>query len=537
MKLIILQLSREILYLTPAKNGNRAAFDAPRMFELPQPLRSGGALTNLPAFAEFVKHCVNSGDFNTNHCIVCLEEESVIRKEYQHLPCKPKNLVAFARLEAETVLPDDVEDYLIQNREYGYVNGLTGKLTGVLFAVRSDLVTGIRKAFSHVGLKVHKIVPPMGGLLSAAGALTGTAGKTVAVLDFSLEKTRLLVMHDRHPVFERSFEGIFDDLVEIVQKERSLPFQEAVDAAFHLNMNTDDGEASLSPETMRHISTLLDASADEAARNIRMVLSSERLDLDRILLCGPLASLPNYREFWNSLDLDIPLSVINATDAGAVLPKAEPRALRTGFGPEAFFTLAGILRAKRKDDLDFLKNIRSQSGSTAAQVTVLAVLTALSIGIMALQPFLNFMKARQLAQDEKDLSNPAYTEIQRLKNQEDKLFSEVEQQKSDRAMLPYGKSNSEEIVKQILEQVTAKGGTVLSCTVDQTSGNVSLTFAVSNFETYLSIKHNIESNGFFTIAVPFSAVVQTAGSYQCSVTLSPKNYTAWKTSGKGGAAP
>ena len=534
MKLTMLQLSRGILSLTPVKSGRRAVFGVPQSFELPQSLRGSGAFSDLPALAGFVRQCVLEGNFTAKNILLCLEDDNVVSKEYQHLPCKPKNLLPFARLEAESVLSDSVDDYLIQNYEYGFVNELTGKLTSALFAVPVRLVNGIRRAFAQQGMKVVKIVPPMGGLLYAVKAAVKSAGQTVAVLDLGFEKTRLLVVHDGHPIYQRTFEGIFDDIVEITMTDRSVPFREAAELARGFGLN-GDGAAGPSPEAMRRISTLLDASANEAVRNIRMVLSSERLELNRIVLCGAMSVLPNYSEFWNSLGLDVPLETVGAVATADNLPGISPQARRAELGPAAFFSAYGLLRVRKSEDLDFLNITRAQTGSTASHIAALAVLTLLACGVMALEPLLYSMKAAQIGQDQKALSNPAYSEIQSLQNRQSGLSSSLSGAKAEQALLPNGKSKAGEDVKQLLDQVAAKATLINSCTVDNTSGNVSLSFSVKTYDDYLAVKHTVESNGYFEIAVPFSAVRQDDGTYLCTAALSVKDFTPWSTNSKGGA--
>ncbi len=532
LKLILLQMTRGVLSLTPAKSGRRAVFGPPKNFELPESMRGEKAYADIPMFAKFVKECILTSQLGTQKIVFCLEDDNLICKEYQHLPSKPKHLLSFAKLEAEAVLPDSVNDYLIQNYEYGYPNEVTGKFTSALFAAKSKLITGIKKGFSQYGLHVIKIVPPIGGLLYAAKTAVDSKDQTVAVLDLGFEKTRLLVLHDGFPIFERTFESIYEDIIEIIREDKSVSFGDAVRAVGSWGVY---GEAApgASSAAAGQIATLLDTSANEAIRNIRMVISSERLELNRIVLCGAMSVLPNFTEFWNELGLDIPLESIDLRTATGSLPEVSPEARSAGLRPAAFFTAAGMIAAKKTDDIDFLNIIKAKSGTRAANIAALALITLLALGVMALEPLLYSMKQTQAQQDKAALSTSENAGVKELLQKQGDLTSRLAGTKNDRAMLPYGKSKTAEITKQLSDQIGAKAKG-MSYTADNTTGSITLTFLAANYDDYLAVKHLIETNGYFTISIPFTAAAQNGGSYSCSVVLNVKDFTPFGSAIKGG---
>ncbi len=533
LKFILLQTSRGILSLTRVKSGRRAVFGVPQNFELPENLRGGRVLSDIPVFAKFVRECILAANLDTKKILFCLEDDNVICKEYQHLPCKSKNLLSFAKLEAEAVLSDNVDDYMIQNYEYGYLNEVTGKLTSALFAVKNKLIVGIRKGFSQCGLSVIKIIPPIGGLLYAAKTGVDSKGQTVAVLDLGFEKTRLLVLHDGFPIFQRTFEGVYEDIIEIVRKNQSVSFRDAVGLVGSNGVYGENVPDS-SSEAAKQIAMLLDASASEAVRNIRMVISSERLELNQIILCGAMSTLPNFSEFWNQLGLDVSLKNIDLCAATGRLPEISPKARGIGLRPSAFFTFSGLLAAKKADDIDFLNAAKAKSGTRAANVAVLAFITLLALGVMALEPLLYSIKTNEIQQDNAVLSDTAHNEVKGLLQKQSDLSSQLAGEKSDRAVLPYAKSKTEETAKQLFDQVAAKARSIDSFTIDNTAGSVSLTFTVANYSDYLSIKHDIEANRYFTISIPFSIALQSNGAYSCSTVLSVTEFTPWNSDSKGG---
>ncbi len=532
LKLILLQMTQSVLSLTDVKSGRRAVFGSPQYFELPESMRDGRAYSDIPFFAKFVRECILTAQLGTKKILFCLEDDNLVNKEYQHLPCKPRNLLSFAKLEAEAVLSDSVDGYLVQNYEYGHPNEVTGKLTSSLFAAKSKLITGIKRGFSQYGLHVVKIVPPIGGLLYAAKTAVESKGQTVAVLDSGFEKTRLLVLHDGFPIFARTFESIYEDIIEIVQKDKSVSFRDAVGL---VNIRGVYGEASPNPDSAAatQVAALLDASANEAIRNIRMVISSERLELNRIVLCGAMSVLPNFNEFWNQLGLDIPLEKIDACAAAGGLPEISTKAHTAGLSPAAFFSAYGILAAKKADDLDFLNAVKAKSSSRAANIAVLALITLLAFGVMALEPILYTMKVAQNQLDSLALTAAEATGIKDLLQKQSDLTTRLAGAKNDLTLLPFGKSKTEEITKQLSDQIAAKV-TSLNFTVDNGQGSVTLTFNVASYDDYLAVKHTIETNGYFTISIPFSTSSQSDGAYSCSVVLNVKDFTPLDSGKDGG---
>lgn len=530
MKLILLQITRNVLSLTGVTSGRRAAFGLPQTFELPESMRRGQAYNDIPLLAKFVRECIAAAQMGTKNIIFCLEDDNVICKEYQHLPCKTKNLLSFARLEAESVLSDSVDDYLIENYEYNHANEVTGKLTSALFAAKSRLILGIKRSFGQYGLHVLKIVPPIGGLLYAANQAVNSKGQTVAMLDLGFEKTRLLVLHDGFPVFQRTFESIYEDIIDLIRKEKSVSYREA---AGLINSWGVYGEATpdANSTAAKQVAMLLDASANEAVRNIRMVLSSERLELNRIILCGAMSTLPNFSEFWNQLGLDVPLESIDLNAATGNLPEVTPEARSAGLRSASFFAASGLLV---KNNIDFLNTVKAKSGAQAANIAVLAVITLLAVGVMSLEPLIYTVKIVQSKADKQALASAESTGIKELLQTQNDLTNQIGNAKADRDKLPFDKSKTEDMVKQLAAQVAAKAKSVGSAAIDNTTGDITLTFVTANYNDYLSIKHDIETNGYFTIKIPFTIAFQTDGACSCSVVLHVSNFTPWNTGSKGG---
>jgi Tfp pilus assembly PilM family ATPase len=529
----LLQTTRSVLYLTLVKSGRRPVFGAPQCFELPVSMRGGKECNDIPLFAKFVKECAANAKLNAKKIVFCLEDDNVVSKEYRHLPCSSKNLLASARLEAESVLQDNINDYMILNYEYGLPNTVTGKLTSSLFAAKSKLLSQIKKDFSRCGLHVIKIVPPISGLLYAGKTVIDSKNKTVAVLDFGFEKTHLIIFHDGSTVFQRSFETVYDDIIEIQMKAKSLSYHDAAKLVGSYGFYGEDSH-SRDLEYGKQISMLLDTCINEAIRNIRMVLSSERLELNKLMLCGRLTTVPGFAALCDDLGLDIPPESVDMCTPTDKLPKVDSEAKRAGCRPATFLTAAGLLAAKKTDDIDFLTMIKAKSGTRAFNVSVLALITVLSLCVMALEPILYFSTLNQQARDKVSLADAKYEQVKDLLQEQSELSAKLSKVESDAKLLPAGKSKAEEPAKQLFLQVGAKVKLIKTFIIDNMTGSITLTFLTANYNDYLTVKHNVESNDFFLIAIPFHAEISTDGTCVCSVTLNVKGFVPMSTSSKGG---
>lgn len=533
LKILLLQTTRSVLYLTLVKTGRRPVFGAPQCFELPANMRGGKEYGDLMLFAKFVRKCAASAKFNTNKIVFCLENDNVISKEYHHLPCSRKALLAFARLEAEAVLQDSIDDYMILNYQYRLPNVVTGKLTSSLFAAKSKLMNQIKKEFSRGGLHIIKIVPPISGLLYAGKTVINSQNKTVAVLDFGFEKTHLIILHDGLTVFQRSFETVYDDIIEILMNTKSLSFLSAAALVGTYGFYGEDSPAR-NTESAKQISMLLDASVNEAIRNIRMVLSSERLELNKLMVCGRLSTVPGFTALCDGLGLDIPLESIDICVATDKLPKITIKAKEAGCYPAAFLTAAGMLAAKKTDDINFLSMIKAKSGTRTVNYSVLAFVTVLSLCVMALEPILYFSTLSQQVQDKVKLSDAKYEQVKDLLQEQSTLNAKLSKVESDAKLLPTGKSKAEQTAKQLFDQIGAKAKVIRAYTIDNMAGSISLVFETASYNDYLFVKHTAESYPFFEIAIPFQAQIGSDGVYTCSVTLHVKGFVPMTPSSEGG---
>lgn len=524
----MLEVTRSALFLTPVQKGRPVIFGTPRVFALPETIRQNGVFSNLLAFAKFVKDCIRNENLRTNKILFCLDDSVFITKEYQHLPCKKNSLLSFAKLEAESVLPDSVDEYVIENYEYGLLNEITGKMSSSLYAVKDALISEIIRSFRSFRLNVIKIIPPVVGLLNAARAGVDTTNSAVAVLELGF-KTHLLLFHNGYPVLQRSFDSVLDDLINLQMESRSISYKEAYELILaHGIYGTDT--PNLEDEENQRITTLLDVGMNEIVRNLRMALSSERLDLEKLVLCGTMTMLPHFVDFWDQLDLGVPFEISDNCATGE-LPQLEASAKEAGYQPTAFFGARGMLTANKSEDIDFLKYKRAQQSQRTTTIFLFAFITVLTVGVMLLEPLLYYEKC--IAYSDDDASLNSYAEIQSLLKTQGDLNATLSKIKSDRDKLPTEKSNSRETVKQLLLQISAKAQSIDSFEIDNSTGTVTVEFIVPSYSNYLEIKKEIQSQQFFTVDLPISIDKDDGNAYRCKLILKQNGFVPYSEN-KGG---
>lgn len=544
MKTVLLQLTNQTLRLTLVKNnGSRNLFGIPSEYELPDKLKKGGALSDISYLATFVSNSIQNTEYGGNQFIFCLESGQMVTKEYLHLPIKDHDeLLQVARLEAETVLHNDVSDYVVTTTTSGHVDNVTGKERSVLYAVPKSLVRNILREFGQRGIKITKIMPPLAGLISSCKTVLLMdpknplyQNKTVAVIDVSYEKSRIVVFNSGAPIFQKEFDSVYEEIVDILHKSEDISTADAAK-----KMKTGDflltyGKDQFSSETVKHISMLIDASVGEILRNIRAVLSVERLEIDRVIFCGAIPSHPDFNKFIESRAMGIPFENLTCgpQKLGVVL---DSRTANAGIHASDFFTLNGMLSMKGTDCVDFLYEENSHKDSLRRYVTATLIFVAVLAVIGLTQLIVKQTLTSQLQTDKSMLNTQQVLHVKELISEQTKINSDIKQAKQDKKNMPYQKSNSEKILAEILKEFKPNVTKITKYDIDNSVGTAALEFDVSNIDSFNAVRKSVQAASYFTVLVPFEIKSENKGStnsaaitsYTCSTTLQAKNFTPLK---------
>lgn len=532
LKTVFLQLTPTSLILTPTrKNGRQNVFGSPVAFELPENLKGPGvALLNTHALAAFTAACMRKTTFGDSAFIICLDSGTAIEKEYRHLPAKPADLRRFAALEAETVLKDSPENYYIETLEYGHAELNSGRLKAVLFAVQRDLISSLTLEFRQAGLKVLKICPMLSGLLSSCRTVLGLTpknpackGNTVAVVDAGYENVRIILFTDGEPVFLKEFDSIWPDILETLHRDAGCSYEEALREMKRPGFLLSAGNASFGESITSMISTLLETASAEVVRNMRVVLSAERLELAQVIVCGALASHPDFARYFDSLTLEIPC--VNAEEASKNFQSAigvEDQAMALGSRARDFLTLNGMLSSH--GTIDFLQQEKERVGNRVANRVAMILLCVSAAALIAVEPIRYSQAVSQSQADESALASPQIVEIKELETQKKQLESQLSAIQSDEALLNNQKSQIEEVVTNLRTQLQPEVSAITSVQINGGDGTVSLAFVTKDLEQFNMARAAISTAGYFEVPIPFHATRTNDGSYQCSATLKIKNF-------------
>lgn len=519
-----------ILKLTPVRTGKQNLFGAPVTFDLPEDLRDGRAFENIPGLALFAAQCVKKSEFQGWKVLFCLEDGPLVTKEFRHLPARRADLLKLAALEAKTVLKDDAEHYSVLLDEYGGpAEGEGPRLRSVLYAAPASLVRSIRQEFRGAGLKVARIVPTAAGLTSACRTALGIrpenprfAGKVAAVVDAGFEKLRLVLLRDGYPIARKEFDSVCPDLLSILHRDGGVAPGECPRELMRPGFLLTAGADRLGPSASESVARLLETAVDETVRNVRVVLSSERLDLDRVLFCGTFTSHPDFRAYIESLSLEVPFDLAeNLLSGPDFAPDAE--AALNGCGAGDFLTLDGLLQDA--DRIDFLYEEGQRRGGTRISAAVVILTTAGALAAMSILPLLYSSALRQVEADCALLSSPAIVRIKELLDRQSSLTEKISSLEADRKALPAGLSDSSEIIGEVQKEILPNVVSIENCQIDNSAGSVLLNFTAADLDQFNAARKSVADAGYFTVLVPFSATRDAdAGAYRCSTTLQVRDF-------------
>lgn len=527
----VLQITRGLLILTNAEYDkpeggfavkNRKS-SMPTRFSVPQIFELNDSLKDHPyekgeELAAFVKRCAESVEMTLGDVFIGIEDEDVlITKEYKHAPAKEKLLPTFARVEAENVLHQEVEKYTILNYEYGQQYGKqnkTDEISASLFAMNTGLLTDLRAAFEHEGIRIVKIVPPIAGMLHTCKADINSATRAVAVISMDFAATRLVVLHNGAPVFQQSYSSVLEDIAELFSLDFGMSKMGAIDLIRQEGIGVCD--KCKSPATRKQTATMLDNAAGEIVRNLRMVISTKRMDIDEIVLVDALAKLPNVDKYCKKVGLTAPIEKIERIfTGGSRLPETEPSANEKGYDYNSFITLNGMLTMPLSDanllmgETNILSAMSNESSSKLGKTVTALAGVAAAIWMIAILAWWGALEMRAKS-DSAQLVDSRYQQAKTLIEQEALWTKQKENMKKNVEMLPNTNLKAADVVSELFKQVRDK---VVSCTdfsIDSTKHTIStaVDFQADNLKSFGTFKTQLETENYFSLddAVSVSVV-------------------------------
>lgn len=542
----VMQVTRSLLILTPAEYdkpegglaGKRKGGAMPTNFSVPQIFELNESLKDHPfekseELAAFVKRCAESVQMDLGDIFLCIEDEDIlITKEYKHhVESKPKMLLTYARVEAEAVLHSDVEKYTILNFEYGQQYGKANKTEDVsasLFAMNTGMLTDIRANFSAAGLRIVKVAPPIAGLLYTSKADLNSATRAIAVISMDFAATRLVVLHNGAPVFQQSFSSVLEDIAEMLMLEFGISKLGAIDLIRQegLGICNKCNSATTRKQTM----SMLENAASEILRNLRMVISTMRLDIDQIVLCDALAKLPNITAFCRQIGLTAPMEkVTNMFSAQSQPPTVTQAAQQRGFEAVSFITLNGLLTMPIPEanllqgETNILSAMAKDSSNKVGNIVAGAVGFLAAVWMIAMVGWWAALEI-QKNNDENTLKDERYKYAQDLIDREKKYTELTKNLATNLEQLPKTEEKMSVIMDHVMKEYVEKTISTSSIGVkkslesakdekgkpiEKTAVRIELDSSVKNYDSFVSLKDKIEDAGFFGVNEELSIAKNT----------------------------
>lgn len=526
-KATVMQVSRGLLVLTPVEYDKQESgmalgkkkegvfpntFGTPQVFELNDQLKDH-PFDKTADLALFVKRCAEGVHMELGDVFIGIEDEDVlVTKEYKHPPAKEKLLPTYAHVEAEAVLHAEVEKYTVLNYEYGQQFGKEAKkneLTAALFAMYTSIISDIRVDFEKEGIHVVKIGPTMTGLLHECKNSLNSATRAIAILSVDLVSTRIVVLRNGAPVFQQSTSSVLEDIADLL----SLEFGVSKLGAIEMIRTEGVGvcEKCTNTHTRKQTMTMLDNAASEVLRNLRMVISQQRLDIDQIVLCDTLYKLPNLANYCRSIGLTAPMeTVTNLYTGSATPPAANQTAADAGYTAGSFITMNGLVSMPLQEgnmisvDTNMFKNLTKESKTgkyIAIAITAVAAVWMVAVGAWWI--LLNVQKDN----DNNELVSTKYDYAKQLMKQEAEYTDKLANMEKDLETMPIAQITSREILREAFSQVLEKTDEFSSFILDNTNSdsNNTITFScnLADYKTYYALVTEINETGYFHVSDAF----------------------------------
>ena len=517
----VLQITRGLLILTPAEYdkpeggfaGKNKRSSIPTSFSVPQIFELNESLKDHPfekaeELAAFVKRCAESVSMELGDVFMCIEDEDVlITKEYKHAPAKEKLLPTFARVEAENVLHQEVDKYTILNFEYGQQYGKQNKteeISASLFAMNTVILTDIRAAFEKENIRLTKVTPPIAGMLYTAKEDINSATRAIAVISMDFAATRLVVLHNGAPVFQQSFSSVLEDIAEMFSLEFGMSKMGAIDLIRQEGLGVCNKCKSAS--TRKQTMTMLDNAAGEILRNLRMVISTKRLDIDEIVLIDALAKLPNIANYCRQVGLTAPMeNITRLFSGGSQPPVAAALASEKGYDTTSFITLNGVLTMPQADANLLMGETNVLSAMAEAGSSKLGNAITAGLGIVAALWIIGTlgwwgMLELQKTNDNTRLQDKKYTSAKELIQREETANSRLENLSKNVELLPKTDLKSADIVRELYDQINTKVRNCTGFNVNNTTYTIDTSIEVQDMNKYTDLKNEIDDNGYFKVS-------------------------------------
>ena len=316
--MLIIQIDKYTLQLAEVSyNGKKTLINKMRLFRLPENLENGGCSKDTAASADFVSNCIERGRLAKGKALLFLDDSSVMRKEYTHENSKPAHLLSLACLEADAILPENEGSFIIENEWYGPRKNREGLQTSVIYAANEDLVSGLTKHLKKRGILLKAVFPSalahtdlIRSLLNPMISGKEFADRTVVSVCFSDQEMRIAVFHNGELIHQRIDEQSMQDFYRNVALAYHIPQTETESFCLKNGFNRNADINRINADAYERMEEAAESMLLKFVRSINIILNSEGLNLDHIIISGTPSAFPGFAEFISKC-LKVDCSVID----------------------------------------------------------------------------------------------------------------------------------------------------------------------------------------------------------------------------------
>jgi len=528
MKYVIVQVSKYYVSITPAESGkafvssgsdrnakkpdSEVTFKEPLVVFLPENLK--GQAWNFPRdLANVVKMAMRNAKIDIKEVILCAEGDQVISQEYQHTPAKDKFLKIFAQNEAKALVNDDISNYSLINCEYGsgYQKAEeTAQLSANVYIMPKSYVEELKSAFREQSLSLWKLIPPTVSMIKMAQTGIYSHDTSVALISLDYCTARLLVMQNGTPVYVHSFDLPMGDIVNTFANDQNCSLEEAFEVIRKYGVGIS--EKCNSAQAGREMRQMFDNISNEIVRNLRMVLLSCRIELDRIYVSDFVAYIPGILKHVRTINVaadEINLisdSFTSLTNVPIITKEAD----EAGYKTASFYTYSYLVNSGSQNENNLAIITGGQKvdlGSiNTGLVNMLAVgVVVVAVGIMAFIGLKSWGLDVRAQNDKDKLESERYDEIKELLKTQEDLQYNIDHVEEDKKALPAPNAYVGDTMTQVYEQLTEEVEFVVSYDVNSDQNQITTAFEVESLEFYVELQDKIRANGFFDILASMNA--------------------------------
>lgn len=317
--------STAVKLLELSRSGNRYHVESYAVEPLPPNSVVEKNIAEIESVGEAIRRAIKRSGTRTRQAAVAVAGSAVITKVIS-MPASLNDdeMASQIEVEADQYIPYPLDEVNLDHEIIGESERDADRVDVLLAASRKENVDVRVDAVELGGLKT-KIVDVEAYAMENAFSLvtnsipSGTAGKTVAIVDIGATMTTLSVLHDNHIIYTR--EQVFGgkQLTEEIQRRYGLSYEEAGMAKRQGGLPDNYVPEVLEP--------FKEAMTQQVSRSLQFFFSSSQYgNVDHIILAGGSAMLPGIDEMIAN-KLGVHTSVANPFSNMTIASKVKAQSL------------------------------------------------------------------------------------------------------------------------------------------------------------------------------------------------------------------